>query len=88
MRRRTPLTLVALVIYVGWMVETIGFTPAVYTGFQWYTWGFIGLALVGVRGLDESSISVQRPVNARPKRLRGNFVDAWTTAPNPRAKSS
>jgi O-antigen ligase len=51
-RRRAPLNMVALVVYAAWMIETVGFTPAVYTNFQWYAWGFIGLALGGVRGLD------------------------------------
>jgi O-antigen ligase len=75
LRHRSPLVLVALVIYVGWMVETIGFTPSVFTSFQWYTWGFIGLALMGVRGLDGQA----PPLNALAGRARtrpGNFIDA------------
>jgi O-antigen ligase len=75
MRRRTPLLLVALVVYVGWLVETIGFTPSVYTNFQWYTWGFIGLALVGVRGLDDPARTADAPA-VKLLRRPGNFVDA------------
>lgn len=63
-RRRTPLNMMALVIFAAWMIETIGFTPAIYTNFQWYAWGFIGLALGGVRGLD--------PLPRMATRVRGN----------------
>jgi O-antigen ligase len=75
LRNRTPLVLVATVVYVGWLVETIGFTPAVYTNFQWFTWSFIGLALVGVRGLEEQVRPIDAPAGSR-RRRRGNFVDA------------
>ena len=50
--RRTPLSVIGIVVYFAWLVDTMGLTPAVYPNFQWFVWGFIGLALGGVRGLE------------------------------------
>ena len=49
--RRSPLSVMALIIYCAWMIDTIGFTPGIYTSYQLYAWGFIGIALYGVKGL-------------------------------------
>lgn len=52
MRRPTPLNIMALMVFCGWMVDTIGLNPGLYPAYQWYVWGFIGLSLRGVSGLD------------------------------------
>jgi hypothetical protein len=32
-----------------WIIDSMGLTPSVYPAYQWYVWGFIGLALKGVK---------------------------------------
>jgi O-antigen ligase len=51
--RASPLTIMALMIYLMWLLDTIGLSPGLYPSYQWYVWGFIGLALKGVEGLSE-----------------------------------
>jgi len=53
-QNRTPLNVMAVMIYLMWLVDTIGLVPSLYPAYQWYVWGFIGLALKGVEGLEES----------------------------------
>jgi O-antigen ligase len=50
---REPINVVALMIFAMWIIDTIGLTPSIYPAYQWYVWGFIGLALRGVKGLNE-----------------------------------
>jgi hypothetical protein len=49
---RSPLNIMAFMIFVGYLVDTVGLNPSLYTGYQWYAWGFMGLALHGVPELD------------------------------------
>ena len=56
MKDKTPLNIMALMIYSSWMIDTIGTQPGLYPGYQWYVWGFICLALTGVEGLDEKPV--------------------------------
>ncbi len=48
--RPSPINVMALMIFIMWIVDTIGLTPGIYPGYQWYVWGFIGVAL---RGLEQ-----------------------------------
>lgn len=48
-RERSPLNVMGLMVFVMWMVDTIGLSPSIYTSYQWYAWGIMGLA---IRGLD------------------------------------
>lgn len=68
LRRRTALNAVVLVVFAAWMVDTMGFTPSVYPGFQWFAWGLIGLGIFGVRGLDPLPAARRpaAPVAAKP----------------------
>jgi len=50
--KKTPLTIVAVMLFLMWMVDSIGLTPGIYPGYQWLTWGFIGLSLKGIEGID------------------------------------
>jgi O-antigen ligase len=50
-RDPTPLNIVGVMIYVMWWVDSMGLVPGAYTSYQWFAWGFIGLALRGVAGL-------------------------------------
>lgn len=49
----TPLRIVGFMIYLMWLVDTIGLVPGQYPAYQWFVWGFIALSLKGVRGLDD-----------------------------------
>jgi hypothetical protein len=48
LRRRSPINLMAAMVFCGWMVDTIGVVPSLYPGYQWYAWGVIGLAIKGL----------------------------------------
>lgn len=48
LRSRSPINLVAAMVFCGWMVDTIGVVPSLYPGYQWYAWGLIGLAIKGL----------------------------------------
>jgi len=50
---RNPLNVMAFMIFTAYLIDTIGLNPGLYTGYQWYAWGFMGLAIHGVAGLDE-----------------------------------
>ncbi|MBW2142753.1 MAG: hypothetical protein JRG97_17185 [Deltaproteobacteria bacterium] len=52
---RTPLNIMALMIFLMWLVDTIGLVPGQYPAYQWYIWGFIGLALRGVEGISSTN---------------------------------
>ena len=71
-KQRTALNIVAAVLYWSWIIESIGLTPAVYTNFQWYVWGFIGLALAGIPGLEKTRIETARQRNAARQSSRKN----------------
>lgn len=49
------LNMAALMIFLMWLVDTIGLVPSLYPGYQWYVWGFIGLAFRGIEGLNEKA---------------------------------
>ena len=50
LRESTPFNVVALMIFAMWIIDTIGLTPGLYPGYQWFVWGMLGLAL---RGMDK-----------------------------------
>jgi small basic protein len=49
LRRRTPLDVMGLMVFVMVLIDSIGIHVTQYTTYQWYVWGFIGLALAGIR---------------------------------------
>jgi len=55
LQSRSPLTIMAFMIFVGYIIDTIGLAPGLYTNYQWYAWGFMGLAIHGVDGLAEET---------------------------------
>jgi hypothetical protein len=44
-QRADPWNVAALLAMLMWMVDTIGLVPSAYSGYQWFAWGVIGLAL-------------------------------------------
>jgi O-antigen ligase len=44
-RRTDPLAVAGLMVYLAWMVDTVGLVPSAYSGYQWFVWGLIGLSL-------------------------------------------
>jgi hypothetical protein len=55
-RLPTPINIMALMIFTMWMIDTIGLTPGIYPGYQWYVWGFIALALRGIDSTPKTNI--------------------------------
>jgi O-antigen ligase len=49
LRERTPLNVMAAMLFSMWMVDAMGLVPSLYPSYQWYVWGFIGLSFQGVR---------------------------------------
>jgi len=43
--RRSPLDLVALMLFFMWFIDALGLVPGAYTGYQLFVWGFIGLSV-------------------------------------------
>ena len=44
-RRIDPLAVAAFMVFLSWMVDTIGLVPSAYSGYQWFVWGVIGLSM-------------------------------------------
>ena len=55
LREINPLSVMAVMIYLMWIIDTVGLVPGIYPGYQWYVWGMIGLALRGVEGLSPAA---------------------------------
>jgi hypothetical protein len=47
-RDKSPLNVMAVMLFTMWLVDTIGLTPRIFSYYQWYVWGFIGLAFRGI----------------------------------------
>ncbi len=62
-REKTPINLMAVMIFGGWLIDTIGVVPSLYPGYQWYAWGLIGLA---IRGLAFEREKTETVVKAGP----------------------
>jgi O-antigen ligase len=60
-RERSPLNVVALMLFAMWIIDTIGLTPRLYPSYQWFVWGMIGLA---IRGIDWGRPPPRTPVPA------------------------
>ena len=45
LKHKSALSIVALMAYTMWLVDTIGLVPSIYSGYQWFVWGVIGLCL-------------------------------------------
>lgn len=63
---RTPINILALMMFEMWLIDCIGVHPGLYPSYQWFVWGMIGLAVTGVKGLDgihSSSFEPTRIVN-------------------------
>jgi len=43
--KNDALTLGALMAFIMWSIDTVGLVPSAYSGYQWFVWGIIGLAL-------------------------------------------
>ena len=65
-RGPSPLNVMAIMIFVMWLVDTVGLHPSLYPSYQWYVWGFIGLSL---RGLDWEPVA--RPIEPGPSMAIG-----------------
>lgn len=47
-RSKSPLNTMAVMLFLMWLVDSIGLVPSNYPTFQWFVLGLIGLALRGV----------------------------------------
>lgn len=44
-RKMEPLSLGACLVFLMWLVDSIGLVPSAYPGYQWFAWGVIGLSM-------------------------------------------
>ena len=56
-RQQTPLNIMAVMLIGMWVIDAMGLVPGAYPGYQIFVWGFIGLALRGVPGLDSDALT-------------------------------
>lgn len=63
-RRVDPLRVAALMLYLMWLVDTVGLVPSAYPGYQWFVWGLIGLSL-RQGAMDARSAAELEPMAAR-----------------------
>ncbi len=47
LRRKTPINIMAAMLFSMWLIDAMGLVPSLYPSYQWYIWGFIGLAIKG-----------------------------------------
>jgi O-Antigen ligase len=64
-RRVDPLGVAALMVYLAFLIDTVGLTPSSYPHFQWLVWGVIGLSLR--RGHDSATKFASEQAPAVPK---------------------
>ncbi len=74
MRRVDPFAVAGFMVFLAWMVDTIGLVPSAYSGYQWFVWGMIGLSLrvrqeeqqefTAVEQFDPSSAMVEPALSA------------------------
>lgn len=63
-KERSPLNVMGLMVFAMWMVDTVGLSPSIYTSYQWYVWGIIGLA---IRGIEQpETTQVQKAPTFKP----------------------
>jgi hypothetical protein len=62
-QRIDPLAVGALMLFLMWLVDTIGLVPSSYPGYQWFVWGMIGLS-VRLREEETSSATAPAAVDA------------------------
>lgn len=49
LQERSALNVMAVMLFIMWIIDCIGLVPSLYPAYQWYVWGFIGLAFKGVQ---------------------------------------
>lgn len=58
LREQSPLNVFAVMLIGMWLIDAMGLVPGAYPGYQIFVWGFIGLALRGVDGLERDPEAV------------------------------
>jgi O-antigen ligase len=74
-RRTDPLAVAGLMVYLAWLVDTIGLVPSAYSGYQWFAWGIIGLSL-RIRHEEQQDIHVTESADTD-----SDLVDPFYTVP-------
>lgn len=59
--RVNALNVMGGMLYIMWLVDSMGATTGMYPSYQWFTWGIITLSLRGVEGLHQQSETGKRP---------------------------
>jgi len=72
LREASLINIVAVMLFTMWLLDTIGLVPSTYPGYQWYVWGFIGLAIKGIQPDKKSNIPKNYRVLMRIRGLQGN----------------
>jgi hypothetical protein len=60
-RRRNALDVMALMVFVMIVIDSMGIHVTLYTSYQWFAWGMIGLALRGIEPESRKSAAANAP---------------------------
>jgi O-antigen ligase len=63
LKERSALNVMALMLFIMWLVDCTGLVPSLYPAYQWYVWGFIGLAFKGVKFQDKNKYNLPNKYN-------------------------
>jgi hypothetical protein len=84
LKNKSPINLMAAMVFSGWMIDTVGVVPSLYPGYQWYVWGLIGLAIKELEFEKESDETPSRQTPNHPIWLRDSPVIAEAPRKLPR----
>lgn len=69
----------ALMAYIMWLIDTVGLVPSLYSGYQWFVWGVIGLCLrhhtdqeKSKKSLEKFKLKIRKSAIQQPKLIYPN----------------
>jgi hypothetical protein len=55
---RSPLNVIALMVFTMWLIDCVGVHPGLYPAYQWFVWGIITLAVCRLPFIEEFEYSI------------------------------
>jgi hypothetical protein len=79
-RQADAFAVAALMVFLSWMVDTVGLVPSAYSGYQWFVWGIIGLSF-RMRAEEQESLRVASEISVSDVTNEWGNGDILDTAP-------